>query len=140
MLEQKTAGNLTDDEKRLLDTILYDLRMRYVQAAAQVIGRISGSKVSSLAVRRKRLPGRVTTRNAQLPTLEPNVQTSIHDQVARRRRSSIAGRTSAASPGSGMGVIRPCSTVCPWLVDGGTMFTRPGSATPERFRSALAIS
>jgi hypothetical protein len=38
MLEQKTTGNLTDEEKRLLDTVLYDLRMRYVQAAAQVIG------------------------------------------------------------------------------------------------------
>ncbi|MEW6359434.1 MAG: DUF1844 domain-containing protein [Planctomycetota bacterium] len=30
MLEQKTKGNLTDPEKKLLDQVLYDLRMRYV--------------------------------------------------------------------------------------------------------------
>ena len=31
MLEEKTAGNLTDDEAQLLKNILYDLRMRYVK-------------------------------------------------------------------------------------------------------------
>ena len=31
MLEAKTKGNLTDDEKQLLENILYDLRMRYVK-------------------------------------------------------------------------------------------------------------
>lgn len=31
MLQEKTRGNLTEDEKRLVDGILYDLRMRYVQ-------------------------------------------------------------------------------------------------------------
>lgn len=31
MLEEKTKGNLTDDEKQLLENILYDLRMRYVK-------------------------------------------------------------------------------------------------------------
>jgi len=30
MLEEKTKGNLTDDEAQLLKNILYDLRMRYV--------------------------------------------------------------------------------------------------------------
>lgn len=30
MLEQKTRGNLTDDEKRLLDTTIHQLRMAYV--------------------------------------------------------------------------------------------------------------
>ena len=33
MLEQKTKGNLTPEEKRYLDQLLYDLRMRYVAAA-----------------------------------------------------------------------------------------------------------
>ena len=32
MLEEKTKGNLTDDEAQLLNNILYDLRMRYVKA------------------------------------------------------------------------------------------------------------
>lgn len=30
IIKDKTAGNLTGDEKKLLDTALYDLRMRYV--------------------------------------------------------------------------------------------------------------
>ena len=30
MLQRKTAGNLTDDEKRYLDHVLYELRMNYV--------------------------------------------------------------------------------------------------------------
>ncbi len=33
MLEEKTAGNLTDDEKKLLDKATYETRMRYVQLA-----------------------------------------------------------------------------------------------------------
>lgn len=32
MLEEKTEGNLTEDESQLLKNILYDLRMRYVKA------------------------------------------------------------------------------------------------------------
>jgi len=32
MIEKKTKGNLSDEEKKLLDQILYDLRMRYVAA------------------------------------------------------------------------------------------------------------
>ncbi|MBW2109193.1 MAG: DUF1844 domain-containing protein [Deltaproteobacteria bacterium] len=31
MLEEKTRGNLTEDESQLLKNILYDLRMRYVK-------------------------------------------------------------------------------------------------------------
>jgi hypothetical protein len=31
MLEDKTKGNLTGDEERLIGQILYDLRMRYVE-------------------------------------------------------------------------------------------------------------
>ena len=33
MLEEKTKGNLSDDESRLLQNVLYDLRMRYVALA-----------------------------------------------------------------------------------------------------------
>jgi hypothetical protein len=32
MLEQKTRGNLTAEERQLLDQILFELRMRYVDA------------------------------------------------------------------------------------------------------------
>ena len=32
MLDQKTRGNLTAQERSLLDQVLYDLRMRYVAA------------------------------------------------------------------------------------------------------------
>ena len=33
MLKEKTKGNLTPDEEKLIETVLYDLRMRYVKAA-----------------------------------------------------------------------------------------------------------
>jgi hypothetical protein len=32
MLKEKTKGNLTSDEEKLLENILYDLRLRYVKA------------------------------------------------------------------------------------------------------------
>lgn len=34
VLEDKTRGNLTPDEKRLLDQVLYEMRMNYVQIAS----------------------------------------------------------------------------------------------------------
>jgi hypothetical protein len=34
LLEDKTKNNLADDEKKLLDQVLYELRMRYVQLAS----------------------------------------------------------------------------------------------------------
>ncbi len=33
MLEEKTAGNLTDDEAKLLKHVLYDLRMKFIAAS-----------------------------------------------------------------------------------------------------------
>jgi hypothetical protein len=33
MLEEKTRGNLTPEEARLLEDLLYDLRMRFVEAS-----------------------------------------------------------------------------------------------------------
>ena len=35
MLKKKTEGNLTDDEARLIDNILYDLRIRYCKIMEQ---------------------------------------------------------------------------------------------------------
>jgi hypothetical protein len=35
MLEEKTRGNLTGDEERLLHQVLFDLRMRYTAAASR---------------------------------------------------------------------------------------------------------
>lgn len=37
VLEDKTRGNLTEQEKNLLDQVLYEVRMRYVSAASQYI-------------------------------------------------------------------------------------------------------
>jgi hypothetical protein len=34
MLEKKTAGNLSEDEKRLLENLLYDLHLRFVRASS----------------------------------------------------------------------------------------------------------
>ncbi len=34
LLEQKTKGNLTAEERSVLEQVLYELRMRFVQAAA----------------------------------------------------------------------------------------------------------
>jgi hypothetical protein len=33
LLEQKTRGNLTAEERQLLEQVLYELRMRFVQAS-----------------------------------------------------------------------------------------------------------
>jgi Domain of unknown function (DUF1844) len=33
MLEEKTRGNLSAEERQLVDQVLYELRMRYVEAA-----------------------------------------------------------------------------------------------------------
>jgi len=35
ILEEKTRGNLSEEEKQLLDTALYEGRMRYVSVASQ---------------------------------------------------------------------------------------------------------
>ena len=33
MMREKTQGNLDDDEEKLLDSMLYELRMRFVEAS-----------------------------------------------------------------------------------------------------------
>ena len=35
LLEEKTRGNLSPEERQLLETILYELRVRYIDAQAQ---------------------------------------------------------------------------------------------------------
>jgi hypothetical protein len=35
VIEEKTKNNLTEDEQKLLDTALYEVRMRYVSVASQ---------------------------------------------------------------------------------------------------------
>ena len=35
MIEEKTRGNLDDDERRLMESVLHDLRMRFVEARKQ---------------------------------------------------------------------------------------------------------
>jgi len=37
VLEEKTKGNLTEDEKKILDHALYESRMQYVQIAQRVV-------------------------------------------------------------------------------------------------------
>ena len=32
LIQEKTEGNLTEDEKKLMDDVLYDLRLKYVRA------------------------------------------------------------------------------------------------------------
>jgi hypothetical protein len=36
VLQEKTEGNLTGEEERLLDQVLYDLRMRFVEVTRSV--------------------------------------------------------------------------------------------------------
>ena len=35
LLEEKTRGNLTAEERQLLETILYELRLRFIEAQGQ---------------------------------------------------------------------------------------------------------
>jgi hypothetical protein len=35
VLEEKTRGNLTEDEQQLLETILYELRLRFIEVQGQ---------------------------------------------------------------------------------------------------------
>ncbi len=42
VLEQKTANNLSADEKKLLDVALYETRMRYVSMVSQFVEQAAG--------------------------------------------------------------------------------------------------
>ncbi len=45
LLEEKTRGNLTAEERQLLDQLLYELRMRYVEASRVGGSGGSGSRI-----------------------------------------------------------------------------------------------
>lgn len=42
VLDQKTTGHLTEDEKKVLDRLLYELRLQYVQIVSAATGIGSG--------------------------------------------------------------------------------------------------
>ncbi|MBM3820106.1 MAG: DUF1844 domain-containing protein [Acidimicrobiia bacterium] len=45
LMELKTRGNLTAEERQLLDQLLFELRMRFVEAAKQGGGRPADSRI-----------------------------------------------------------------------------------------------
>ena len=47
VLEDKTQGNLSDEERKLLATALYELRMNYVQLSQQAVKQATGSDAAS---------------------------------------------------------------------------------------------
>lgn len=48
VLEKKTAGNLSEDENRALDSVLYELRMQYVQVVGAPRGPASKPPVAGV--------------------------------------------------------------------------------------------
>lgn len=42
MLKDKTQGNLDEQEERLIESVLYDLRMRYVEASGGSDRKVTG--------------------------------------------------------------------------------------------------
>lgn len=45
LIEQKTRGNLTADERQLLEQMLFELRLRYVEAGKAAAARPSESRI-----------------------------------------------------------------------------------------------
>ena len=45
LIEQKTRGNLTVEERQLLEQILFELRLRYVEASKEASGGASRSRI-----------------------------------------------------------------------------------------------
>ena len=45
LLEEKTRGNLTAEERQLLDQLLYELRLRFVEASRSGNGPAEGSRI-----------------------------------------------------------------------------------------------
>ena len=50
MLEEKTKGNLSTAEEKLMESLLYDLRLRYVEAT-KVVDQTKGSDPRGLAAK-----------------------------------------------------------------------------------------
>ncbi len=47
ILEKKTAGNLSEEEKRAIDSVLYELRMQYVQTISAPRGGVPRPPVAN---------------------------------------------------------------------------------------------
>ena len=45
LIEQKTRGNLTAEERQLLEQILFELRLRYLEASKEALGGASQSRI-----------------------------------------------------------------------------------------------
>lgn len=45
LMEEKTRGNLTAEERQLLEQLLYELRMRFVEVAKEGAAGSSGSRI-----------------------------------------------------------------------------------------------
>ena len=62
VLQEKTKGNLTGDEERLLDQVLYDLRLRFVEVAREAAksspGDAGGAKEADAAKGAKAAPSK----------------------------------------------------------------------------------
>ncbi len=67
LLEEKTAGNLTAEEKRVLDGVLYELRMQFVQTA--------GSPAGSCGPGSQPVVPPAGSRDRTPPADEPKIQT-----------------------------------------------------------------
>jgi hypothetical protein len=50
LLEEKTRGNLTAEERRLLEQVLFELRMRYVEASSGISGPASPEPKSRIII------------------------------------------------------------------------------------------
>jgi hypothetical protein len=53
MLEEKTRGNLTDEERRFLDGMLYDLRMLFVQVSQRPRAAAPAAAAAAAAAEKK---------------------------------------------------------------------------------------
>ena len=45
LLDQKTRGNLTAEERQILEQVLYELRLRFVEAAGTSKGPVGGKRI-----------------------------------------------------------------------------------------------
>ena len=95
---EKTRGNLTPAEEKLIESLLYDLRLRYVEArTGQVSQRVRVREVAGLQ--------------------ESAIRTLQGRETARPRRSSRCAPTSSRTPATGKNTASRCgfgiTATCP---------------------------